>query len=621
VRCLRLAGAALALAAAATLTTSRAAGAQSPLRHWTEAIDSRFAATQPVISYTIRVDSADLSGFAVEMRVRGARDTTQLGMVTHPEYDDKYWRFVRDIRLDGGATIARVDSSLWRVVAPGGSFVLHYRLALPRQNIAQREAWKPFLSPTGALLGGPHSFMYVVGQTLAPSYVTLELPSSWSVATALVPTSNPRTFYAPSVLMLAESPILAGRLRDWRFDVDGVPHRVAYWPLPDAAPFDTTAIVSGVEKIARAAVALFGRAPYREFVFQLQDGAFGGLEHPTSVTLGAPSRNLGDDPAPFFGELAHEYFHTWNLMRIHPAEYSDVTYGPTRQSRGLWFSEGLSMFYSDLLRRRVGLPVGTPTRTAHLESLIGRYIATPGNGRLSAERVSEAQYAGDPSALGDYGASTHLQGELIGAMLDLEIRHATGGRRSIDDVMRLMLERYAGERGFTSRDVERVVEDVCGCNVTPFFDAHVLGGRPIAFDDYLRYLGLRVDVTWGPALGSDGRPVADLRAYPYDPGDGRGPRIALTDPAGAWGRAGLHTGDRVIAMNGQPTSDEQAVRRSMRQLASGDTVRVEVEHAGTRRTVAVVMAPFDRPFVHLREVSSPTAEQRALRARWESGAP
>jgi hypothetical protein len=77
----------------------------------------------------------------------------------------------------------------------------------------------------------------------------------------------------------------------------------------------------------------------------------------------------------------------------------------------------------------------------------------------------------------------------------------------------------------------------------------------------------------------------------------------------------------VIAMNGQPTSDEQAVRRSMRQLASGDTVRVEVEHAGTRRTVAVVMAPFDRPFVHLREVSSPTAEQRALRARWESGAP
>ena len=235
--------------------------------------------------------------------------------------------------------------------------------------------------------------------------------------------------------------------------------------------------------------------------------------------------------------------------------------------------------------------------------------------------MSEAAYGSDPTALGDYTASTHLQGELIGAMLDLEIRHATAGRRSMDDVMRLMLERFSGERGFTGRDVERVVAEVCGCNVTPFFDAHVRGGQPIRFDDYLRYVGLRADVSWRQSLGDDGRPVPDLRAYAYDTGDGTGPHVSISNPSSAWGRAGLHTGDRIRAVNGSVVSTAREVVRAFRELKSGDTVRVDVERDGARRTATVVMAPFNRPFVQLRDVASPTSAQRELRARWESGAP
>ena len=622
-RCLRhIAPAAVAFATA--MLGPHLLRAQNPLRHWTEAIDSRFTDTQPVIAYTVRVDPADLSGFDVTMRVRGNRDTVMLAMVAHPEYDDRYWRYVRDVRVDGeggGATVARADSALWRVVARGGAFAMHYRLALPASNEGERPAWKPFLASTGALVGGTHSFMYVLGQTLAPSHVTLDVPASWSIATGLVPTSSPRTFYAASVAALVESPMLVGRLRDWRFDIDGVPHRIAYWSRPDAVPFDTAALVAGTERLARATIHLFGRAPYREYVFLVQDGAYGALEHPNSVTLGASSRGLAEGLAPFFAELAHEYFHTWNLMRIRPAEYSDVGYRTPTRSRGLWFSEGLSMFYADLLRRRAGLPIGTPTRIAHLETAIARYYSAPGNGRLSPERVSAAEYGGDPAELGDYTASTHLQGELIGAMMDLQIRHTTGGRRSMDDVMRLMLERYSGERGFTSRDVERTVAEVCTCNVTAFFDDHVRGGSPIPFDDYLKHLGLRVGVERRPALGDDGKPVPDFRAHPYDLEDGRGVRLAISDPSSAWGRAGLHAGDRLLTMNGRPVAGRDDMFRTLRGLVSGDTVRVGYERGGARRSATVVMAPFDRPFVRIREVASPTVEQRALRTRWESGAP
>jgi predicted metalloprotease with PDZ domain len=138
------------------------------------------------------------------------------------------------------------------------------------------------------------------------------------------------------------------RIRTWRFTTDGVPHRVVYWPLADATPFDTAAFVGNVERLARQTVALFGRAPYREYAFLFQDGAYGGLEHRNSVTLGAPSADLARDPKWLLAETAHEFIHTWNLMRIHPAEYGDVDYRTQPRTRGLWWSEGLTMFYADL---------------------------------------------------------------------------------------------------------------------------------------------------------------------------------------------------------------------------------------------------------------------------------
>lgn len=167
-------------------------------------------------------------------------------------------------------------------------------------------------------------------------------------------------------------------------------------------------------------------------------------------------------------------------MRIRPEEYGDVDYRTQKPVAGLWFSEGLTLYYADLFLRSAGLPVQHSTRLAHLESLIGRYLASPGNARFSAERISRVAYNAEPGALGDYNASVHLVGELLGTMLDIAIRDATAGRHSMDDVMRAMLERYSGERGFSGRGVERIVEEVCGCRVRELFDSNVRGAAPLA---------------------------------------------------------------------------------------------------------------------------------------------
>ncbi|HJQ20638.1 MAG TPA: hypothetical protein VJ867_09840, partial [Gemmatimonadaceae bacterium] len=344
------------LSAVLIISQASLADAQNPLRHFTEGVQARFDRTQPVLAYTLSARASDTTGFDVRIAIRNAPDTFHLAMAKHPEYDDRFFRFVQNVNVgERGASVTREDSTLWRVIAPAGVATVTYRVQLPASP-TPRAAWRPFLTPTGMLSGGPHAFMYVVGAELAPASVRLELPESWSVATGLTPTSVPRTYFAASAYDLVESPVLAGVLRRWSFAIDGVPHTVAYWPLPGAAAFDTTAFVGNIERMAREVVRLFGRAPYREYTFQIQDGAYGALEHPNSVSLGIPSAELAKDAAAGLPETAHEFIHTWNLMRIRPAEYTGVSYRAIRPVPTLWFSEGLTLMYADLLLRRAQLP-------------------------------------------------------------------------------------------------------------------------------------------------------------------------------------------------------------------------------------------------------------------------
>jgi predicted metalloprotease with PDZ domain len=597
------------------------ARAQQPYRHFTEAVDMRYARSQPVITYRLRVDSADLSGFAVEMRVRNAPDTMRLAMAAHPEYDDRYWRHLRDLRVEaptGVVTTVREDSAVWRVVAPPGSdLVVRYRIVLPTPPESPRGAWRPFLAPTGGLVGGPHSFLYLLGATLAPSHVVLDLPASWRVATGLEPTADPRTFFAPTVDALVDSPVFAGHFHDWRFAIDAVPHRVVYWSAPAAVPFDTTAFVRGLEGIARQAVALFGRPPYRDYTFIFQEEAYGGLEHRNSVTLGAPAAALSRDMRDAFAETAHEFTHTWNLMRIRPEEYGDVSHRTQRPVGGLWFSEGLTMHYADVFLRRAALPISDSTRLAHLERLVTNYLASPGYSRFSADSISRVAYNAAPGSLGDYTASVHTVGEILGTVLDLVVRDATAGRRSMDDVMRLMLERHSGERGFASRDVERAVGEVCGCSVRALFDRHVLGAGPLDFDRWLGLAGLRVATSWGPALDREGRPANDYRVRAYQPAEGAPLRLLVFDPASIWGAAGLHTHDQLVSINGQPMRSWPEMRTVITGARIGDTLRFEVVRpTGAPFRTSVVMAGYRRPVVRITPRPDATSRQRAVLAGW-----
>ena len=548
----------------------------------------------------------------------------KLAMATHHEYDDRFWRFIQNFEVttsNGNASFVKSDSALWQVTVAGNNATIRYRVNLPQQG--SHFAHQPFLSSAGGLVGDIHSFMYMPGDTHIVSTVRFQLPRTWQIATGLEPQKNSRVFTASSAETLLDCPALIGHLRKWYFTIHGITHTIAYLPVADPTPFDSAALVNNIKKIVQQAVKIFGSMPYQHYTFLLEDGENGALEHHNSVTLGAPSSRLATNMKELYEELAHEFFHTWNLMCIKPAEYTPLNYGPKQASAGLWFSEGFTMFYADLLLRRAGLPMedsADSTRITHLQSLIRRYYTDTGNTVVLPGKVSLASNE-QPGMLGDYAASVHLQGELLGAMLDFMIRDASSGKQNLDDVMKLMFKRFSEGKGFYAMDVEQAVKDICLCNaeVHSFFKACVYDGNTIDFNRYLKPGGLQFQLTYAPAKDNDGQRAPDLRVYTWQPTGDSLYHFAVTNPVNCWTRAGIHTGSSIIAFNKKIINNRKDFYTVINTLHIGDTLWVTTKHNESIIEVPVIIEGYNKPVVNIIQLNKSSLRQQELLKQWEKG--
>jgi len=235
--------------------------------------------------------------------------------------------------------------------------------------------------------------------------------------------------------------------------------------------------------------------------------------------------------------------------------------------------------------------------------------------KYSAEKISLASY-GPTGMLGDYSGSTHLQGEVLGAMLDLIIRDATNGRKSMDDVMRKMMVDFSGEKGVTSTGIEQTVHGIYGCNVHSFFQDHVFGRRQIDFSKWLKLIGLQLTIEWKDVLSADGKPSPDLRVYSWQNPNENFIRLGITNPANCWAKAGLHTGDKIISVNGTIVVGARDFRQLIRGVKIGDTVTMEVQQPAGKVQVNVLITGYQYPDVHIFPLVGATEKQKHLLSEW-----
>jgi len=400
---------------------------------------------------------------------------------------------------------------------------------------------------------------------------------------------------------------MIGSLTESKFRAGGVPHSVVFWSPPGGPAFDAEAIVDNVRKLTEETIRTFGKPPYPRYVFLFQNGALAALEHRTSVNIGL-SPNLED----FLEEVAHEYVHVWNLMDVRPRERIGVRYRFAEPTRVLWWSEGATIMFADLLIRRARLPGESRTRVARLESLIARYLSSPGYSTLPAELVSRGD--SHHELLGDNSASTHLQGEVISTMLDFKIRDATDGRRDTTDVMRLLAKRFDSTRGIVNSDIENAMAEVCGCETRRFFREYIHGAKQMDFNTYLGLIGLRADIGTTAAVGREGNPAADLRIGPLS---FEGPlKLRIGNPQSTWARAGLTTGDTVESADGITIATWPDFRAWLSKIKIGHRGTLVVARNGATRTVEVPITGYNIASVKIKDLASPTPKQLRLRDAW-----
>jgi predicted metalloprotease with PDZ domain len=565
------------------------------------------------IQYKIRIDPADLTGFAVEMKIQRQRPgLLRVAMAVHPEYDDRYFRYIENFSASdprgGQLTVGREEDTVWRIDNAPQQTHIRYRLRLPAQQWALRQSWKPFLTRDGGMVGDLHSLMYVVGEEKRRARLDLEMPAEWTAASGLEPTSNPRSFTGSTELLL-DSPIMIGKLKQWKFVAAGVPHSVVIWSASGQPTTDPKPILDGIKQLVTQSIRAFGRPPYPRYAFLLQEGGQSALEHHTSLNVGLSLR-LED----LFEEIAHEYIHVWNLMDVRPKQRVGIRYRFADPTGVLWWSEGATIMFSDLLIRRGRISGESRSRIERLESLMARYFSSPGYSNQSAEKVSKGD--SHPEILGDNSASTHLQGELLVTMLDLEIRSETENRRNATDVMRRLAERFDSERGMDNTDIERAIEEVCHCDKKQFFRDYIYGARVIDFNRYLQLIGLRSEVQTIPAVDDNGQSVVDLRIVPLSFESEGDFKVRIMNPESIWAKAGIRTGDTIISADEGKISTWQDFRGWLGRLKIGDTARLIISREGKTQTVEVPIKGFSRAVVRISELKEATAKQLMLRKSW-----
>ena len=583
--------------------TKRTGGAKSTA--------SKTQASAPSISYTVSMSKPWTHLLEVEMRLRWSRmpDKAELKMPvwTPGSYlVREYARHVQDFVVKDAAgralTWQKINKNTWQIDSKGvKELVASYRVYSNELTVRTNE-----LNDEHGFWNNAALLMFPAGQLNAPSTVTVAPYAKWKVATGLPSVSGAsNTFRAPNFDVLYDSPFEVSDFREISFDVRGKKHRVV---MSGEGNYDLKKIAVDVAKIVEEGYKIFGELPYDDYTFLVNLRGGGGLEHLNSTAL--QWNRFGFQPQSryngFLGLVAHEYFHLWNVKRIRPDALGPFDYENENYTKLLWVAEGGTAYYESLLLRRAGLITDKElldSRASTIEQLQNR----PGRFETSLEEASFdawiKYYRQDENSVNNQ-ISYYDKGEVVNMMLDVTIRTASKGAKSLDDVMRyLYSEFYKKNRNYTPADLQKAAELAAGRNLDDFFSKYVRGEAEIDYNGIMNGVGLQL------VAADPDKTKAYLGADLAEEG-GRLTIRSLPANTPAY-EQGLNTGDQIVAIDGYRASNT-FLQSYLAERKPGDTVKLTVFRFDKLRDVTFKLGTNMRASYSFKPVEQPNDEQRRL---------
>jgi predicted metalloprotease with PDZ domain len=426
---------------------------------------------------------------------------------------------------------------------------------------------------------------YIRGLEKKPINITIITPQpDWKISTALPAIKGEKnSFLARDFDTLADSPFEIGTHEVYDFEVLGKKHQFAIWGKGN---YDAQKIINDTKKLIEIEAKMFGGLPYNNYLFllHLAPQNNGGLEHKYSTTLNY--NRLGfkktDKYERFLQLVAHEFFHLWNIKRIRPKGLETFDYTAENYTPSLWFSEGTTSFYDLIIPHRAGI-YDTKTYLDYLSKEITRLQTTIGR---NFQPVSESSfdawiklYRPDANSVNSQ-ISYYLKGEIVTFILDLLIRAKHENKRSFDDVMLAMWEKFGKEEiGFTPTDLKTVIETVADTDLTEFFHDYIDGTKEIPYNEYLQPFGLELKTNIEqeiPYLGLNCQSENNKEIIK---------NVYFNSPAQ---KGGIDVGDELLAIDGIKVTATQ-INDRLKDYKAGDRIEITVFHQDQLRTYYIIL--------------------------------
>ena len=578
------------------------------------------------ISFTVAMSKPYTHLFEVEMRVKipanlQAPNESDLVMPvwTPGSYlIREFERHVQDFAADvGGRALdwTKADKNTWRVQTGGA-----------RQWRVTYSVYANELSVRTSELNSDHAFwnnaallMYLDKFIDHPATLHIVPAPGWKIATGLPAVAGePNTFRAENFDILYDSPVEAGNFKELDFQVRGVAHRIV---IDGEGNYDPERLRTDMQKIVEAETRMFGGIPYHDYTFilHLRSNTGGGLEHLNSTALGFRRFGFAAEKTyrNFLSLVAHEFFHLWNVKRIRPEALGPFDYTKENYTRLLWVAEGITEYYGNLMVRRAGL-ISNETYLDYLAKQIEDFQHTPGRHVMSAEEASFDSwvkfYRPDENSVNSQ-ISYYDKGELLGLLVDLDIRRRTNNANSLDDVMRyLFTEFYQKGRNYTPADFQKACELIAGASLDQFFSRYVRGRDELDCEAALNVAGLQLNTTGaGEMVVQPDRPFlgADLEDKP----DGDFIVVKSVRAGSPAYEQGLNAKDKIIALDGARV-DKDTFEALVAAKRPGDTVRITVFRFDDVRTFDIRLAGREATPYRIVPLAQTSEQQKRIYQAW-----
>ncbi len=502
----------------------------------------------------------------------------------------------------------KIDKGTWRIKKGSSTkVIINYKY-----YARHLDGGSSYLDDSEAHINPITCLMYIPGKDLLPVSLSIDKPADWNVATSLEFNESKNAYISLNYHELVDAPILISpSFNLLTFEDKGAIYEMA---LQGEGNYDEEKIIEDVRKIVAEQSSMMQNVPFKRYLFMyhLLPYRFGhGVEHKNSTSIVSGPVDFEDEQFynRFLGVTSHEFFHVWNVERIRPEAIYYPDYSAENYTTTMWLYEGITSYYGSLTLVRTHL-VKKEKYFKNWTDTIKRFQNTYGRKVSSVDMVSWDSWT---KSMGNAPPNTYYsfytKGNILGLLFDLEIRHRTKNKKSLNDVMRYLNENYAMKnQGVPEDEMQKIFEKIGGVSFETFFADYVHGTAEIDYDRYLRHAGLELKIE------KDEKSPGVYLGISLS-GDEQEAKIRNVIPESPAFKAGLDIDDILLAVDGKRTHSAN-LELVLKRYSANDTIRVTVFRRDRLQNFDVELAEAPASKYEIKELEKSTELQVKIRKSW-----